>query len=231
MNTMADGPDLLRTGIFTVPEVAGLVQAAPAAVRIWVAGRKGRQLPLIDNDIGSVGGKIAVSFANLMELRFIARFNSAGVRLNEIRAIMNEARDLLKHPHPTATRVVFHTDGRKIMAAIARRHGVKLIYDLRSRNFEMPTVVIPSLKDDVIFDENDNIAAWYPRKKIAPNVIIHPNFSFGRPTLAKSHIPVEALAEAVKAEGSVRVVAGLYEVPEKQVREALRFYEDLRKAA
>lgn len=134
MNALNDQPDLLRTGIFTIPEIAKLVEASPAVVRVWIAG-------------------------------------------------------------------------------------------------EMPTVVMPSLMDDVVFDDKDNMVAWYPRKKIAPNVIIHPAFSFGRPTLAKSRIPAETLADAVKAEGGARVVAHLFDVPEKPVREAVRFYEDLRKAA
>lgn len=82
-----------------------------------------------------------------------------------------------------------------------------------------------------MFDQDDNMIAWYPRKKLAPNIIIHPMFSFGRPTLVRSHIPAETLVDAVRAEGSARTVAHLYEVPEKQVREAVRFYEDLRKAA
>ena len=157
--------DLLGSGIFTVPQAAELVQASPAVVRLWVTGRKGRQAPVIDNELGIVDGKVVVSFTNLMELRFIAKFHNAGVRLNEIRKIMDEAKQLLEHPHPTATRLVFRTDGKKIMAEIGRRHGIDFLYDLRSRNYEMPTIVMPSLKDDVIFDKNDDIVAWYPRKR------------------------------------------------------------------
>ena len=234
MNALSGQPDLLGAGIFTVPEAAELVGAPQALVRLWVAGRKGRQEPVIDNQLGRVSGKVAVSFTNLMELRFVARFHKAGVRLNEIRAIMDEAKELLAHPHPTASKTVFRTDGRKIMAEIGRRHGIdgaEIIYDLRSRNYEMPTMVQPSLKEDVVFDPAGNMIAWFPRKDIAPNVIVHPYFSFGRPVLRRSHIPTETLAGAVKAEGSARTVAHLYEVPEGQVREAMRFEESLRLAA
>lgn len=234
MNAVTGQPDLLRSGIFTVPEAAELVGAPKAVVRLWIKGQKGRQNPVIENQLGLVDGKAAVSFTNLMELRFVARFHNAGVRLNEIRAIMDEAKNLLQHPHPTATRIVFRTDGRKIIAAIGQKHGVEhaeRLYDLRSRNYEMPTVVVPSLKEDVIFDPQGNMIAWFPRKEIAPNVIVHPYFSFGRPILKKSHIPAETLADAVKAEGSVRTVAQLYEVPEGQVKEALRFQENLHLAA
>jgi hypothetical protein len=95
--------DLLETGIYTIPDAAELVGAPQASVRVWVEGHTGKQDPVIDNQLGRVGGKTAVSFANLMELRFIARFAKAGVRLHEIRTIMKDAKDILQHPHPFAT--------------------------------------------------------------------------------------------------------------------------------
>ncbi|RNJ43860.1 hypothetical protein B5V01_14555 [Mesorhizobium erdmanii] len=225
-------PDLLGGGIFTVPETAELVEAPQADVRIWVNGKKGRQQPVIENQLGLVNGKVAVNFTNLMELRFVAKFANGGVRLNEIRSILQEVKDTLAHPHPFANNIVFHTDGRKIVAAITRRHGIELIYeDLKSKNFEMPVIVMPSLKEDVVFDPAGNMVAWYPRKETAPNVIVHPRFSFGRPILQESHIPTERLAHAVKVEGSVSIVADQYEISEKQVSEAVRFEADLRQAA
>jgi hypothetical protein len=74
-------PDLLETGIYTIPEVAGLVQAPQSLVRVWVEGHTGKQVAVIDNQLGRVGGKVAVSFTNLMELRFVVTFANAGVGL------------------------------------------------------------------------------------------------------------------------------------------------------
>lgn len=224
-------PDLLEAGIYTIPEVAELVNAPQAAVRVWVEGHTGKQDPVIDNQLGKVGGKTAVSFANLMELRFIARFSAAGVALREIRAIMKEASETLEHPHPFATRTIFKTDGRKIVADIARRNGLNLIYDLKTKNYEMPNVVMKSFKENVFFDPSGEAMAWTPRPNIAPNVIVHPKFSFGQPVLDVSRIPTAIIAKAVKAEGSASFVAEIYEVPEKHVRQAVHFEKDLRKAA
>jgi uncharacterized protein (DUF433 family) len=223
--------DLLETGIYTIPQAAELVGAPQANVRVWVEGHTGKQQPVIDNEIGRVGGKTAVSFANLMELRFIARFAAAGVGLREIRLILQEAKDTLQHPHPFATRTVFKTDGRKIVANIARRNGLDLVYDLRSRNYEMPHVVMPSLKEDVIFDPQGDAIAWTPRRDIAPNVIVHPKIAFGRPILKQSHIPTATVARSAKVEGGTRIVANIFEIPEKHVREAVKFEEQLRRAA
>jgi uncharacterized protein (DUF433 family) len=223
-------PHLLETGIYTIPEAAELVAAPTRYVRIWVEGHKGKQAAVINNQLGRVGGKVAVSFTNLMELRFVALFHGAGVKLREIRAIMEEAKDTLEHPHPFATKTIFKTDGKKIVAEIGRKNGIENIYDLRSKNYEMRIVVMASLKDDVVYDPRGDAVSWRPRPKIAPNVIVHPRFSFGHPILKASRIPTSALADAVKVEKSARVVSYLFEVPERQVREAVKFEQHLRAA-
>jgi uncharacterized protein (DUF433 family) len=223
--------DLLESGIYTVPDAAELVEAPAQLVGIWVGGHKGKQEPVIINDLGRVQGKVAVSFHNLMELRFVALFHNAGVRLQHIRAIMGEVRRSLDHSHPFATEIIFRTDGKRIVAEIGRKNGIKNIYDLRSRNYEMHPVVMKSLKNDVIYDPRGDATAWRPRRKIAPNVVVHPAFSFGRPILQHSHIPTATIAAAAKAEKSAKAAAWLYEVTEKDVREAIKFEKALHKAA
>ena len=112
--------NLLEAGIFTIPQVAELVDAPQPDVRVWIEGHTGKQDPVIINQLGKVGGKTAVSFANLIELRFIAKFAEAGIGLREIRRILQEASEILKHPHPFATHTVFRTDGRKNVADMRR---------------------------------------------------------------------------------------------------------------
>jgi uncharacterized protein (DUF433 family) len=224
-------PDLLELGIYSIPEAAELVSAPQASVRVWIEGHTGKQDPVIINQLGRVGEKTAVSFANLMELRFIARFVKAGVKLREIRLIMTEARETLDHPHPFATKTVFKTDGRKIVAEIARRNGLRLVYDLRTKNYEIPSVVMKSLREDVVFDPQGEVIEWRPRPKIAPNVIVHPRIEFGHPVLKRSNIPTDTIAKAVKVEGSAQFVADIYEIPVRHVREAVKFEESLAIAA
>ncbi len=221
---------LLETGIFSVPEAAILVGADQADVRVWVEGHKNKQIPVIENQLGKLAGKTAVSFINLMELRFVAFF-SKHVGLREIRRIMDEVRETLSHPHPFATSTVFKTDGKKIVAKIAKKNGIDDLYDLRSRNYEMKVIVWDSLKTDVTYDPHGVAQSWTPRPTVAPNVIVHPRFSFGQPILKQDHIPTKTLANAVKVERSVSFVAEIFEVPEKRVREAVSFEQNLRKAA
>ncbi len=228
---MAD-PDLVRTGIYSVTDAAELIGVSPQKIRAWVAGwPRTVTAPVLENDLGWVDGRLAFSFANLMELRFIAFFEGAGVKLREIRAIMDDVREELRRPHPFATNTVFKTDGAKIVAEIAHRNGVTDLYDLRSKNFEMSVVVYRSLKDGVVYDPQGDARAWFPRRKLAPNVIIHPRLAFGRPVLKGSGIPTEAIAEVAQAEGSIEAAAIIFEISTNRAQEAVSFEEHIRRAA
>jgi uncharacterized protein (DUF433 family) len=225
------GPDLLRTGIYTARDAAALIGVPPQKIRAWITGwPRTVSAPILDNDLGWVNRRLAFSFANLMELRFIAFFEGAGVKLNEIRNIMDEARDAIRRPHPFATNIVFKTDGVKIVAEIAHRNGVPDLLDLRSRNYEMGVIVYKTLKDGVIYDPKGDAEAWVPRRKIAPNIIIHPRLAFGRPVLKDRGIPTEAIANTARAEGSIEAAAAMFEIPLRRAREAVSFEEHLRAA-
>src|SRR5436190_1519894 len=145
-------PNLIETGIYTVAEAAVLIGTTQRKVRGWVEGYEGRDAALIDNELGWLDGRLAFSFTNLMEIRFVAFFVKAGVKLRHIRSIMDDVKREFHHPHPFATQTVFRTDGKKIVAEIAKLNGVKDIYDLKSRNFEMRPVVLMSLMEDVEYD-------------------------------------------------------------------------------
>ncbi len=227
---MAD-PNLYETGIFTVSEAAELVGATERQVRGWIAGYADGAAPIIDNELGWIDGRLAFSFINLMEIRFLAFFVNAGVKLRHIRAIMEEAKALLNHPHPFATETVFRTDGRKIVAEIGKRNGLRKIFDLKSKNFEMRAVVLDSLRADVEYDPVGEARRWRPRPKVAPNVVVDPRFAFGRPVMQEGGIPTHTLADAARTEGSAQAAADWFEVPVRLVREAIKFEQNLRHAA
>jgi hypothetical protein len=88
-----DTHSTLGTGIFTVPEAARLLQVTDTKMRGWIEGyRSARVGPLIEAEIEKHGRSAALSFANLMEVRFIDAFVQLGVHVRTIRAILEEAR-------------------------------------------------------------------------------------------------------------------------------------------
>jgi uncharacterized protein (DUF433 family) len=228
----ATGPNLIEVGIYTVGEAAFLVGVSERRVRGWLAGYKDRSTgPIIHNELGWMDERLALSFRNLMEMRFIAYFEQAGVKYHRIRKIMDEVRQVTTHPHPFSTNIVFRTDGVRIVGEIINRLSGVTIYDLASKNFEIVPLLYKELKDNVKYDFNGDAVYWIPRPDTAPNVIVHPKFAFGKPIIRASGIPTRALADAVESEGSAATVADMFERPLGEVREAVRFEAELRKAA
>jgi uncharacterized protein (DUF433 family) len=223
--------NVLNSGVFTVPLVANLIGVSKGKVRRWVDGQKEKQAAIIDNELGRVDNKLAVSFTNLMELQFVAFFVKAGVKLHNIRAILQEAKSLLNHPHPFATKTVFMTDKRKIVTRIVRDNGVDHIYDLKTKNYEMEDVVMQSLERDMVYDPSGNASIWYPRRAICPSVVVNPCRSFGRPVLKESSIPTEIIAQTFAVEKNLETVSLMFDISEQQVSEAIKFELSLRVAA
>ncbi len=222
---------LLDSGIYSVTEASRLIRLPEMRVRMWIDGdRKTNVEAILKNQIGWRGGKLAFSFVNLMEIRFLAFFASQGVHVRSIRIMAEEAKRIIDHPHPFATSTVFKTDGKKIYAETQRQTGDEQLYNLYDKNFELKPIVAQSLKEGVVYDPEGLIRAWYPRKDVAPNVIIHPKHSFGQPILRDSGIPTKTLSDAAEVD-SVATVAKWFEIPRARVTEAITFEEVLKRAA
>jgi uncharacterized protein (DUF433 family) len=222
---------LLESGIYSVADARNLIGLHDMRVRRWIDGdRRTNSEAVLQNELGWVGDKLAFSFVNLMEMRFLAFFAGAGVHIRSIRVMAEEAKRVLKHPHPFATSTVFKTDGKKIYAETHRKTGDDQLYNLYDKNFEFKPIIAQSLKEGVVYDASGLVSAWYPRKESAPNVIVHPKHAFGKPILRDSRIPTSTLAKAAEID-SVATVARWFEVPRAHVDEAVRFERDLKKAA
>ena len=168
-----------------------------------------------------------MSFANLMEARFINAFAKEGISIQSIRAWTKEARLVLNHPHPFATAKI-RTDGKDLFIdAVERFTGKKILYNLRKHNWGFYDVLADALRVGIEWDELGNAQAWTPLKN-TPNVVLHPKVSFGKPSLRNSGIPTSAIADALIAEhGDVNTVASWYRIKPIEVRQAKRFEERL----
>jgi uncharacterized protein (DUF433 family) len=232
-----DTQSALGTGVFTVPEAARLLQVTDTRIRGWIEGYKSAHVgPLIEAQLEKHGRSAALTFTNLMEARFIDAFVQLGVHVRTIRAILDEARNFVRHPHPFATDTVFKTDGQKIFAEVETRTGDKHLYDLKKRNWAIREVLGPLLKGEVIYNESGMAQTWRPRPKRAPNVIVDPRFAFGKPIVRGAVVPTATILDAFQAEGDIPVdqayanVASWYQVPIEVVREAVDFEFSLRPA-
>jgi uncharacterized protein (DUF433 family) len=223
---------LLGIGLYTVPEAARLTRVAPGRIRRWRRGysfRRGGEArhsaALWEPQVPEIDGATVLGFLDLMEIRFVDRFGSAGVSPQTVRQAVARARELIGRDHPFATRR-FRTDGRGIFAQIARDEGEDNLLDLVKNQYAFNRVISPSLYDDLDFSPSDEALWWWPlgRKR---GVAVDPARSFGQPIIAKTGIATGVMAAAVEAEGSIEAAARWYAVEPALVKAALDFEKSL----
>ena len=231
-----DGGTFLTAGLYTVSDAVRLLRAYQVnnqKVRGWVSGYVRTQAdPIVDNEVGFFGGKLAMGFLNLMEVRFIAYFAAYGVKVASIRYMAAEAKDMLQHEHPFATDAIFATDGKKIFAKSAEATGDRRMYDLKDKNWAFYEMIAASLKKGVEFDPSGAAKTWHLADQVAPDVALNPLVAFGQPTLDESGVPTEALFDAFNVEGETyESIAYWYDVPVEHVKQAVRFETEFARPA
>jgi uncharacterized protein (DUF433 family) len=222
---------LLGTGFYAVPEAARLLKTPARNINRWLGGysydRDGQkhsvpplwtpQIPRDDDD------HIELGFRDLIELRFVAAFIRAGLGVRTIRSCLEFARACVQDERPFSTRR-FQTDGRTIFLDSLRQSGDEEVLDLKKKQYVFKQVIERNFKDLDI--ENDAVSRWRPfhGKK---SIVIDPTRSFGQPIVALYGVPTVVLADAVEAEGSIKVASKLYDVPATLVEDALKFEQYL----
>lgn len=225
----------LDSGVYAVPEAARLLGIPNQRMRGWIAGYTNTNAaPIIKNELKTVDGKVALSFVNLMEARFIQSFSAQGIHLNSLRLMADEAKSFLESEHPFATNTIFKTDGKKIMAEVVDKlkDEDKKLYDLKTKNWAFWKVLASGLIEGVEFDPEKLARSWVPRPQISKKIILHRTKSFGQPVFKDSGVPTRALYDAFQANGETYTsVARWYEIKDSDVKAAVRFERDIQKAA
>jgi uncharacterized protein (DUF433 family)/DNA-binding transcriptional MerR regulator len=226
-------PHYLNTGLYTVPEAAKLTRVSAGKIRRWIKGydfRSGKSLrhseAVWQGEIQPLENKLALSFKDLLELRFVDAFIRAGVSWRTMRRAHSKAQNELGTTHPFCSNRI-STDGKNILLRQAEEDSDEALLNLVTQQREFTRIVQDFLRE-LEFSGDDVV--WWPLGK-SRQIVVDPRRNFGQPTVAISGVPATALARSVKANSSVDVVARWYEVQRDEVRDAVEFEESLAKAA
>jgi uncharacterized protein (DUF433 family) len=222
---------LLNTGIYTVTEASRLTRVSPQRIRRWVKGyefkvKHGRhRSPAVWNSqLQPIGQAMALGFFDLLEIRAVDAFISAGVSWKDLRRIHDEAREWVSSPHPFCTNR-FATDGHTIFMELREKnHGV-MLWDMRDVQRVFDKIIRPFLRN-VEFDSGKVPRRWWPRGKNR-QVVLDPRRSFGHPIIFREGIPTTVLARSARANGSAEEVARWFQISSDSVREAIDFEQAL----
>jgi uncharacterized protein (DUF433 family) len=218
------GPDLLASGIYTLPEAARLTRVPIANIRRWTLGytfiRGGERRwspPLVKPQLHPINGIPGLSFVDLQELRLLNAFRSRGASWQTLRVAHQRARDHVGHDHPFSTGR-FWSAGREILTAVAISERDRALENIVSKQLVFKKFIAPYLRGLEFKDRV--VVRWYPRRDRL--VIVDPTRSFGQPVV-KEGVPTRILARSYGAERSVERVARWYDVAASSVRAAVDF--------
>ena len=226
-------PHLLNAGLYTVPEAARLTRISVGKVRRWLKGydfRSGTSLRHSDavwqSEIKPIENRLALSFRDLLELRFVDALIKVGVSWKTMRRAHANAQEELRTTHPFCSQRIA-TDGKNILLQQAKEDSDAALLNLVTNQREFSRIVHDFLKE--LEFAGDEIV-WWPLGKNR-QIIVDPRRNFGQPTVAKSGVPAQILARSVRANSSEELVATWYEVQPEEIRDAIEFEESLAKAA
>lgn len=226
-----DAPALIGIGIYSVPEAARITGVSAGRIRRWVRGysfRSGddvKQSPrLWAPDLQPIDHSLALSFRDLIEVRFVDFFLSKGVAWKELREASACASELVGSSHPFSTKR-FKTDGRKIFATLRTAGRFSHLLQVVDRQFAIFEVLDPLLYAGLEFRHLD-VIRWFPLES-SRRIMIDPQVAFGQPVVNPEGVPTRALARAVLADGDAELVARSFAVSRLSVQAAVEFEEKL----
>jgi uncharacterized protein (DUF433 family) len=219
--------DARSSPVYGVAQAARYLGVAETTLRQWVRGRPypvkgGSEVspPLIklpDPD------RPVLSFTNLVEAYVLAALRRKyQVKMSKIRAALTYLEQELGSEHPLATER-FESAGGSLYL---RRFG-QLIDLPQKGQLAMEEVLRPYL-ERIEHDRTGLAARLYPVRKTADAssprvVVIDPEVSFGRPTVAHRGVSVAVIVERFSAGESMADLAEDYDLTTEQVEEAIRY--------
>jgi len=142
---------VIGKGVYSLAEASRLTRIPAQRIRRWLegysfvsSGKRRTSPPVLVPLLGREAGPLALTFSDLIEVRFLDSFIEHGVSWKTVRAAAVAARTLVNSPHPFSSRK-FMTDGRNILALIANETGEAELLNIANDQWEFKQVITPLL--------------------------------------------------------------------------------------
>jgi len=205
--------------VYHLAEVARYAELHPQRVRSWFTGGVGGgKTPVLRADYRPVRGDFAVSFLDLIDVAVAGRLRETGVSMQRVRAAYTALQEDLGTRHAFAHADIY-SDGREVFSLAAERLEDPVLTEAVSRQQFFHTVT--PLLEHIDYAASTRLAE---RWRIAEGVVIDPRRCFGKPSVDETGASTYILARALRANGGCSaLVADLYDVSERAVKQAARF--------
>lgn len=219
--------DTTHIGIYSLGEAARLTGLSESRIRRWLsgysfktAGARKQSPPVWSGQLPPIRGRRAVSFRDVIEMKFVDAFLRAGVSWKTIRAVQDLARQEFHFDHPFSTNR-FRTDGSHIVMTAMHDEREAGLFDLSTRQQIFLEAAAP-FREELEMNEHGQVCRWWPLGR-QRRVVLDPTRQGGRPIAARSGVPTAVIARAAAGGMNDADVTAWYELSSDDVVDALAF--------
>jgi len=209
-------------GLYTIPDVATILNLDRAFVRRWLREywenqfkRKGRSYASWGN-----GREKAIHFFTLIEFYVFYQFRKQGVSAQKIARSHEIISQELDTSFPFANSVIL-TDGKKIF--YTRNDGDLIINADKSKQINFKSI-IEEFCHKIDFDKELNALRYWPLGK-EKNIVVDPHHQLGQPTVKNTNILSETLYKMYTSGENISFISSLYDVTENDVKASIEFFK------
>lgn len=217
--------NLVGLGVYTLQEASLYSTISSTKLSRWIFGTDNYP-PVIDAQLRS---QHLVSFYDLIQTMAINKARENKITLPKIREAIEFAKKEYGVRFPLAYNhklLLFERDlhiqlpNKEIIQASGRIKGQRLLRPIAE----------PFMRD-LHFDAEGFVIRLVPFKKYGRQIILDPTKQFGQPLVGDTGYRADVLDRSVAVEGSMELIASLYNVDIKDVKVAVAYMKAIRKAA
>jgi uncharacterized protein (DUF433 family) len=217
--------NIFLEGLYTLDQAAHLTRLTTRSLRRWLDGEADKD-PAILRKMPASDSKV-IGFVDLIQaLAIRAIRNSGKLSLQKVRQTITEAARL-GVTFPFARRHQTYVFDDDVVIKLADETLIQVTGKYKDQQLIKPVVEL--YLEDLSFDAATGLATEFvPLRdnQSDASIVINPARKYGAPLVMPRGRTVSSLVDAVDSEGSIAAAANAYEVPEADVKLALR-YEDI----
>lgn len=221
MNIVINKKPSLGIGLYTIPDVANILNLDKILVRRWLKEYWGNRFG--NNRAGLAswgkGREKSVHFYTLIEFYVFFQLRKHGVSAQNIAKSHEIIGQELNTSFPFANSSIL-TDGKKIFYTT---DGDVIINADKSKQINFKSI-IEHFCHKIDFDKDQNALRYWPLGK-EKNVVVDPHHQLGQPTVKNTNILAETLYSMYTAGEKTDFIATLYDVSENDVKASIEFFK------
>lgn len=218
MNIATTKKPSLGIGLYTIPDVANILNLDKILVRRWLKEYWGNQF---GNKLASwgKGREKLVHFYTLIEFYVFFHLRKHGVSAQNIAKSHEIISQELQTAYPFANSFIL-TDGKKIFYTM---DGEVIINADKSKQINIKSI-IEHFCHKIDFDKDHQALRYWPLGK-EKNIVVDPHHQLGQPTIKNTNILAETLYCMYTSGEKVGFISSLYDVPENDVKASIEFFK------